>query len=73
MPVRDGTGPAGLGRRTGRALGNCDSDSEIISKIPSTANTFNSPNRRNRGFWQSTFSQFFGRRRTIRSGRRLSE
>jgi len=64
MPVRDGSGPAGQGPRTGRALGNCDSDSEIITNIPSTANAFNSPHRRNRGFWQSTLSQFFGRRRT---------
>lgn len=70
MPARDGTGPAGQGSRTGRALGNCESTGEINRQIPNTSNTLNRPYRQNRGIWESTVGRLFGRRRVNRNNQR---
>jgi len=70
MPARDGTGPAGQGSRTGRAMGNCESAGDNNRQIPNTPNTLNRPYRQNRGLWESTVGRLFGRRHVNRSGRR---
>lgn len=68
MPARDGTGPAGQGSRTGRALGNCTSTKTDTTRNGLTG--IDRPYGQGRSLWDSTFGRFFVRRRGRGANRR---
>ncbi len=67
MPYRDGTGPNGQGKKTGRGMGNCAPNS------PDAPTTTTTTPQRSWGLGQrfsNAFGRLFRRRRAYRVNRR---
>lgn len=68
MPAGDGTGPQGQGPRTGRGMGNCQSNSNSgRQSITPASNTGPGLGRR---MWENTLGSIFRRKRGQRGNRR---
>lgn len=69
MPARNGTGPDGLGSRTGRGMGNCSSVGTPVknTSLPSTAGSW--PFNWGRSLWRAVGNGLFGFRRGRRNFR----
>jgi hypothetical protein len=68
MPSGDGTGPLGQGSRTGRGMGNCQSDKTGSNRpVNPTSDTSFGLGRR---LWDNTLGGIFRRKRGNRRNRR---
>ena len=70
MPARDGTGPLGQGKRTGRGMGNCVTTGVKMGQVSTTTPIFRGPMHWGSRVWDFTFGRLFSRRRLNRINRR---
>ncbi len=68
MPARDGSGPQGMGSRTGRGMGKCNPTR--INTNQSLSGETDQPTRQGSRSWISSIGRLFGRRSPNRFNRR---
>lgn len=69
MPARNGTGPAGMGPRTGRGMGNCQPVGTTAKNIGAPSTTGSWPINWGRSLWRAVGNGFLGFRRGRRNNR----